>query len=478
VDLKKLLRTAVVKTNAVTPFTLLNRLPYRLALVQVRRLCRGFPEIKSLYLRHGLSRDDWVPGLSDIDLTVVISSTLSSRAEYDFLCAFRKSYTSLKKRFPMLGEVDCLSESHCNGWTGFSMRGFEAAHWRLIDGENTIERLYSQSETTLRQDALNLALTVFEEFIMDRFYQVSDLAWIDIKSLERVAAKVQRYATFGLTGSPVQPIETGQGVSGILIQLLALLNEQAIQLSPKRPSLSGISGIQAELEELQIEQEYGASRYSGLHDCEDSIHSLTLAYVDAYLVLKADLPATDAVRVLKNIRSICRASGVCPMILTPGLFEYFLVSYRPRRNLDLQRHRHVMFGRDLVGNVGPPTAQSCARALLDQTLNALLAPATCVLYPAGILNSDHRLTSVWRSMFIKLYLDTGAVGSHTSSLDRCRTLYPELCSEIDQLCTSRHTTDRTIRSTHQLLRSLSWDIDKKAGMLIGAHPLTAQFIND
>jgi hypothetical protein len=80
--LREAIRTAVVKTNPHWPFSTLNKLPYSLALKAFVQVCRQFSEVKSVYLRHGLTRDDWLPAVSDIDLTLIIESSLSIEAEF------------------------------------------------------------------------------------------------------------------------------------------------------------------------------------------------------------------------------------------------------------------------------------------------------------------------------------------------------------------------------------------------------------
>jgi hypothetical protein len=72
-----LVRILIVKTNPYLPFSTLNKMPYYIAIKAFVQLCKGFPEIKSIYLRHGVVEGNWVPGISDIDLTLVTDSKLT-----------------------------------------------------------------------------------------------------------------------------------------------------------------------------------------------------------------------------------------------------------------------------------------------------------------------------------------------------------------------------------------------------------------
>jgi hypothetical protein len=85
-EVKELVRFLIVKSNPYGPFSTLNKMPYYIAIKGFIQICKRFPEIKSIYLRHGLAEGNWVPGISDIDLTVVIDSDLTVEEEFDFPC--------------------------------------------------------------------------------------------------------------------------------------------------------------------------------------------------------------------------------------------------------------------------------------------------------------------------------------------------------------------------------------------------------
>jgi hypothetical protein len=110
-------RILIVKTNPYRPFSTLNKMPYYIAIKAFVRLCKRFPEIKSIYLRHGLTEANWVPGLSDIDRTLIIDSGLNIEEEFSFLGLFWNNYDRMKKLFPMLGDIEILNAEHIGTWT-------------------------------------------------------------------------------------------------------------------------------------------------------------------------------------------------------------------------------------------------------------------------------------------------------------------------------------------------------------------------
>ncbi|HSP87129.1 MAG TPA: hypothetical protein VLN45_03295, partial [Ignavibacteriaceae bacterium] len=124
-NLRDFVRIIVLATNRVMLFSYLNRLPYYFALNIFIHVFSKFKEIKSIYLRHGLSEKNWVPGISDIDLTIIIDGNLSKENNYLFLQLFWKKFEKVKKFFPMLGEADIINDLEIKNWTKFSIRGYE-----------------------------------------------------------------------------------------------------------------------------------------------------------------------------------------------------------------------------------------------------------------------------------------------------------------------------------------------------------------
>ena len=111
-NIRDALRTAVLASNPYWPFSAINKYPYYLAIQAFVRLCSSYASIKSVYLRSGLVERQWVPGLSDIDFTLIVDANLNRADEFYFLQKFWRRYSSLKTVFPMIGEVDILTERH------------------------------------------------------------------------------------------------------------------------------------------------------------------------------------------------------------------------------------------------------------------------------------------------------------------------------------------------------------------------------
>src|SRR4029079_1715464 len=119
----------------------LNKIPYSLAIKAFLQMAKKFPEIKSVYLRHGMLGKDWVPAISDVDLTLIIENGLKVEEEFAFLISFWSQFKRLKNVFPMLGEIDILHAKQFNAWVSVTIRGYEARNWVLLSGEHTLPEI-------------------------------------------------------------------------------------------------------------------------------------------------------------------------------------------------------------------------------------------------------------------------------------------------------------------------------------------------
>lgn len=113
----------------------LTRAPYWLAARSVTAMCRRYPQVACLHATGSYARNDWTPGLSDIDCSALLRNGASLEAEFAFLEMFWAEYRKRVRWFPMLGELEIMALDHAatfsrNGYTGYAMRD-----WRLLTGE-------------------------------------------------------------------------------------------------------------------------------------------------------------------------------------------------------------------------------------------------------------------------------------------------------------------------------------------------------
>ncbi len=466
-NMTSLVRSAVVRSNAIWPFTLLNRLPYRLALWCIVRRSTKFSEIRSIYLRHGLTEANWQPGLSDIDLTVVIDGNLGPDKEYAFLTSFAAAYLKLKAWFPMLGEIDILNERCCTAWTRFSMRGYEVRNWRLLHGAHTVNSLHPGGQETLASDAFALALTVFEHFFLQRYHAGRSFSWVDRRSLVRIARKVLKYGQGpGMeSGRLSTHLDASMRPEEVLWALLLHLDRRADELAPTQGKASDDVAQCENLDDETLEIEYRISTFSHLQRHRNEIDSVVLSYGRPFIILRSGLTRTSALNCLAALHDAFSDAAHCPLILTRRLFEYYVTRYLPQGYLELREHRHILFGKDYAHMLAPPSSLMVGTSLLAQAVNVMLRPWSLAVVD-GRTPRTQFAREARNSLLLKLFLDFGIVDSYEVCMQMCQRHYPDLCAEIDLLAAQSAADEKDAREAqgklaHSILRRIAVEVNAK-----------------
>ncbi|OGS22117.1 MAG: hypothetical protein A3J83_03865 [Elusimicrobia bacterium RIFOXYA2_FULL_40_6] len=132
----------VLATNSIKILNLIYKNIYKSGLNLFIKKIKNFSQIKSVYLRRGLTAKDWIPGSSDIDLFVLIEEQ-ETKDEIIFLKAFWGIYNSIKKYFPFFGEVQIANEREFRFYRRHGgIRAADTVNWQLLHGqpfENTAD---------------------------------------------------------------------------------------------------------------------------------------------------------------------------------------------------------------------------------------------------------------------------------------------------------------------------------------------------
>ena len=194
-NIRDALRTVVLASNPYWPFSAINKYPYYIAIQAFVRLCSSYAPIKSVYLRSGLVERQWVPGLSDIDFTLIVDANLSRADEFYFLQKFWRRYSSLKTLFPMIGEVDILTERYVRSWTQFGFAGYTSRNWRLIYGNETVPR-DGYDQQCLQHDRIQYVLHWMQwycrSYFAAKFFVREEAPGLLSQDLARLASKIFR----------------------------------------------------------------------------------------------------------------------------------------------------------------------------------------------------------------------------------------------------------------------------------------------
>jgi hypothetical protein len=159
---RDVLRTMVLKTNPYWPFNHINRTLYCIAVQAFVHALRTRAEVRSIYLRRGLKPGGWIPGLSDIDLTLIVADGLTGQQEHEFLASCSRSVRRLRSVFPMLGELDIVAEGELGLFLRHQMLS-SALRRTLLHGRK--QDLPAAAEPAWRRRAVNSMLCIYLDYL-------------------------------------------------------------------------------------------------------------------------------------------------------------------------------------------------------------------------------------------------------------------------------------------------------------------------
>jgi hypothetical protein len=163
--MRRVVRELVLRTN---DFRLLQRgygAIYSAAVACfLRYVARKQALVRSVYIRRSQDAQNWIPGLSDIDLTVILDAPPSPEAEYRALEEFWAPYVRLKTWFPMFGEVEILAQHEFGAWLAKTSYRPGRHPWELIYGEREAA-LEADAAPSWRLRALGLAWWIYEDLL-------------------------------------------------------------------------------------------------------------------------------------------------------------------------------------------------------------------------------------------------------------------------------------------------------------------------
>ena len=97
--MKRLLQHFIVKTN-IGLLAWMYRACYTIALKGIVHVLKKQPDIVAVYLVGGMAADSYTPGLSDIDLTIIIKDVAGGEQRV------RKCCTQISRWIPLLKSIE------------------------------------------------------------------------------------------------------------------------------------------------------------------------------------------------------------------------------------------------------------------------------------------------------------------------------------------------------------------------------------
>jgi len=452
---RDLIRKLVLKTNAYRPFSRLNKFPYDLAVDAFRYLCGQFPVITSVYLRGSLAEREWVPALSDIDLTIVIDDGLSLDEEYAFLQSFWTAHKRLKRLFPMLGEIEIFNRSELRVFRKFGILGYKSDTWQRIYGKEVRNFEDVRPDLTTRYvDPINYALQFYLEPFLRGIKKGDAKSYLATADLGRLASKIIRTLDQIEPRSDIEHIRRQVWDDGTLLEfVMGRLDECVSSFNQQRPHQDAEERILTQairapnnenVERLDLD-------YRWLEQMERSVDGVVLSRREGFVVVRKEAGVAGAGRFLVDMRDLLRGMGNFGIVMH-RTFEFTLRYFNPFLYTDLMENRSVLWGRDVVLDVEPPNEYCFVNLLMKKVINVLLFARNRDLVMAERREVFASISLAWVmniAPVIKLYLEKNIlITSYRRAWLEGRRQYPEYESTRRQLWE---------RSSEMSLETLGWE---------------------
>ncbi len=476
-NLRDAIRTAVIATNPYWPFSTVNKYPYYLGIRALIGLCARYPQIKSVYLRSGLVERDWVPGLSDIDFTIVTDSKLSVGEESFFLRSFWRSFARLKTIFPMFGEIDILDDLNIGSWIHFGLPGYTARSWKLLYGIETVKLNYVLETNRFFLDCINYALNYMYWYCRghfeQQFFAQEETSYLLAQDLRRLASKIFRCLGHinpqHLDDSARE--SRGDNQDELCAGVIKAMEQETARINPAEQSgnansddTSWVAGFAAEYHDPIKSETIDVSFWASW---SNAIESVTLNFHNRiYVILRNNLDVSviaDCVSAIR--RALGRAGGVISVV-SSSVFEYMVRHYEPFEYVHFMRHRKLVFGRDPMAQIPAPAKSAFVSFMLGQVPNVLTYPQSQTFHssPNPSNASTGEFTSIFqRALFLKLYLEYAFIAPAPDIVfSECERQYPEQVEALRAFDDSRNghanqerfeTLKRMANDIHHLLKA-------------------------
>jgi len=414
-----------------------------------------------------MSKKNWVPAISDIDLTIIIDSNLMPEGSFNFLKSFWEKFERLKKIFPVLGEVDILDESEIESWTRFTIRGYEARNWKLLYGEKTVKSSYKSDQNMISVDSLNYAITNYLEYFIPKFFSKGIPDIIVSAELSRLASKIVKYAA---SNNKVRKNKTGSDRRAELLYSVM----KGLEPSVRNIKISAFSEeknfkqdtLLTDVNTEEFKSEYQEIDLSKLESCRDKIDAFIISYTTRFIILKDGIKDDEIIDCIETIQKVFSKQNIKPIILNFAIFEYYLKIYNPFIYSQLLDGRKVLFGEDLFLKVKQPDYYFYCKSLIEETSNILLFSRNRELIQSNSVRhfiQNGFSSKAIRGLFLKLYLEKSILEpKYNRHMDDCKKFYPQYIQQINDLMNNNNlvSEDQLSFNTYNLLKSFASDIHK------------------
>ncbi len=357
-------RRIAIAANRWPALGRLNRIPYYLAVRSVTALCRRHPEIASLHVTGSFARNDWTPGLSDIDFSVLIRTGLDPHAEFEALQGLWREYRQRVRWFPMLGELEILPEDQAETFSRHGFTGHEMRHWRRLCGSPLPFALAAVPPDQLRVERLRHALRFYRYHFPHQSRRGTTETW------RRLHRKIHR-----ALDAPETPLSRDASAAGFMAQSLAAITSYRTGVPSTGARAPSARLLQKDLN--QLERRLLPPEMAGVATGVVGVAAGPWDLDHPYVLLTDGLP-------LARVQDIMTAAALAfdePIVLTLRAFTDFVHLVDPFLYFNLLRSRVVWGNTDPLPQVEPPNRDLVDAALRRSASDTYIYPFTESLEP-------------------------------------------------------------------------------------------------
>jgi len=395
---RQTLRRLALAANHVPVAGRLNRVPYHLAVQSVTALCARYPEVASLHVTGSFAKNEWTPGLSDIDFSVLIRQGLTPASEFAAVQRLRDEYRQRVRWFPMLGELEILPENQAETFSKHGFTGFEMRHWRRLCGAALPFAPASPSLGRLQTERLRHVLRFYRYHFPQQSRHGSAETWL------RLNRKIHRALD---TPAPLLPKDAG----AIAFMSTSLA---AITACKVDAPATGVTTAPAQLLQTDINQVERRPLPHVMVDVTADVLGVTAGPWEVehpYVLLNDDLPLAR----MEQVMTAASRAFEAPVVLTVRAFTNFVQLVDPLLYFNLLRRRVIWGGPDLLSHIEPPSRRQVDVALRRSASDTYTHPFGESLAPLSA-EAFRDLFLGWTLRILR-YLEDGVIDLDFPSLE-------------------------------------------------------------
>ncbi|MCA9776936.1 MAG: nucleotidyltransferase domain-containing protein [Candidatus Eremiobacteraeota bacterium] len=331
-----LLRTLVLKTSEIFPFSIAFRALYHLSVNGIVVFAWLTPEIDSLWIRGSYARGDFVPGRSDLDFLVVLKNHLNDSDHLQALSKIRRRFALFKRLVPFLGEIELLEKAQFPSWYHHATDRFELKP--LVGGLKTRLPLMSKAETASK------VLIDFVHFLLPNAEKWSKL------EIARLCTKLLRSMGFRTDSLPDDRYH----------QIATVLQALQIWCNEIPWSEAEDSGPPGQVDPLALPSDLSTW-------ASDLIQVFAAPYAPEALFVVVS-PEIDITKLAGLLKQICLHKQPA-RIFTPAVLRFYLNRVSYVEGESLRQHR-MNWGSDLIHDL-PREPKTLCDGVLENSAHIL-----------------------------------------------------------------------------------------------------------